>query len=121
MREPCLSTHGGAGYCLGDRWHEDGAVIICAACGAWIPDPPPTASALRHRGKARSFWAWLRDEPVIEIWEPRWPDFIGQPRKDSLWGPTTIRKWTRHEWRGARTGNVKAAPPWERDWEEPNA
>jgi len=31
--EICPSTHGAAGYCLGDYWTEDGK-IVCCLCGA---------------------------------------------------------------------------------------
>ena len=36
----CLSTHGGAGYSLGDYW--DNGAIVCGACGTRIESPHPT-------------------------------------------------------------------------------
>ena len=38
----CLSTHGGAGYSIGDFW--DNGAIVCGGCGTRIVNPHPTGS-----------------------------------------------------------------------------
>lgn len=76
MREaqPCLSTHGGAGYAYGTYW--DGGALVCGLCGTRIENPPPTGYRTVYRSLPSVWWkpwTWFREE-AIQI--PTWPDFI---------------------------------------------
>lgn len=47
-KKTCLSTHGGAGYTIGDYW--DGDEIVCVLCGQHIKNPRPTSYRIIEPG-----------------------------------------------------------------------
>ena len=72
----CLSTHGGAGYSIGDYW--DKGAIVCGACGTRIENPPPTGG---YNGT------------------PTYPDFIKNiPIEKTSWGLRYLEQQNKKWW-----------------------
>lgn len=84
--QPCLSTHGGAGYAPGSYWK--GNKIVCGLCSLEIENPRPTGSRRvavpRPRG-VRATIVWLMNPSLRWRSEPDWGEAVsGSPAsKDS--------------------------------------
>lgn len=81
----CMSTHGGAGYSIGDmlyvyRSHKNPTIdiranLICGGCG-YKGKANPTGGRDHYYSFKENPWKWLRGE--VKFTEPTWPEFLSR-------------------------------------------
>lgn len=84
--EECPSTHGGGGYAVGSYWDND--AVVCGLCGLRIENPHPSGATMVE--DRRTFWQRFWGLPGEQVYEPTWPDWMGQPSAEFRYERRTL-------------------------------